>query len=106
MALDPTIARKVVSRWMGTGQAPAQPGEAHPTPREMDVLSLMARGFTNKAIAAQLKISERTVQGHIASLFDKLDVGSRTEAVVRASQLGWVSLSASNDERRMSNVER
>lgn len=96
MALDPTIARKIVSRWMGAGQAPAQPAEAHPTPREMDVLNLMARGFTNKAIAAQLKISERTVQGHIASLFDKLDVSSRTEAVVRASQLGWVSLAASS----------
>ncbi len=92
MALDPAIARKLVSRWMGAGQAPQQPAEAHPSPREMDVLRLVARGLTNKAIAAQLKISERTVQGHIASLFDKLDVSSRTEAVVRASQLGWVSL--------------
>jgi DNA-binding NarL/FixJ family response regulator len=98
MALDPTIARKIVSHWMSAGQAPPQPAEARPTPREMDVLNLMARGFTNKAIAAQLKISERTVQGHIASLFGKLDVGSRTEAVVRAAQLGWVSLSASRGE--------
>jgi len=92
MALDPTIARKIVSRWMSAGQTPPEPAEARPTPREMDVLQLMARGLTNKAIAAQLKISERTVQGHIASLFDKLGVSSRTEAVVRASQLGWVSL--------------
>ena len=92
MALDPTIARKIVSRWMGAGQAPQPLSEAHPSPREMDVLQLVARGLTNKAIAAQLKISERTVQGHIASLFDKLSVNSRTEAVVRAAQLGWVSL--------------
>jgi DNA-binding NarL/FixJ family response regulator len=92
MALDPAIARKLVSRWMGAGQASQQPAQAHPSPREMDVLRLVARGLTNKAIAAQLKISERTVQGHIASLFDKLDVSSRTEAVVRASQRGWVSL--------------
>ena len=98
MALDPTIARKIVSHWMSAGQAPSQSAQVHPTPREMDVLNLMARGFTNKAIAAQLKISERTVQGHIASLFGKLDVGSRTEAVVRAAQLGWVSLSASRGE--------
>jgi len=56
------------------------------------VLRLVARGMTNKAIAAQLKISERTVQGHIASLFSKLGVNSRTEAVVHAAQLGWVSL--------------
>jgi DNA-binding NarL/FixJ family response regulator len=58
----------------------------------------MAHGLTNKAIAARLKISERTVQGHIASLFEKLNVNSRTEAVVRAAQLGWVSLTASRVE--------
>jgi len=92
MALDPAVARKIVSRWMSAGQTPPEPAEARPTPREMEVLKLLTRGFTNKAIAAQMKISERTVQGHIASLFDKLGVSSRTEAVVRAAQLGWVSL--------------
>jgi len=99
MALDPSVARKIVSRWMNAGQTPPQPAEARPTPREMEVLRLVTRGLTNKAIAAQLKISERTVQGHIASLFDKLGVSSRTEAVVRAAQLGWVSLERmTNDE--------
>jgi len=92
MALDPAVARKIVSRWMSAGQTPPEPAEARPTPREMEVLKLLTRGFTNKAIAAQMKISERTVQGHIASLFEKLSVSSRTEAVVRAAQLGWVSL--------------
>ena len=92
MALDPAVARKIVTRWMTAGQAPPEPAETRPTPREMEVLKLLTRGFTNKAIAAQMKISERTVQGHIASLFDKLGVSSRTEAVVRAAQLGWVSL--------------
>jgi DNA-binding NarL/FixJ family response regulator len=92
MALDPAVARKIVSRWMSAGQALPEPTGTHPTPREMQVLKLLTRGFTNKAIAAQMKISERTVQGHIASLFDKLSVSSRTETVVRAVQLGWVSL--------------
>ena len=92
MALDPAVARKIVTRWMSAGQTPSEPAETRPTPREMQVLKLLTRGFTNKAIAAQMKISERTVQGHIASLFDKLGVSSRTEAVVRAAQLGWVSL--------------
>ena len=92
MALDPAVARKIVSRWMSAGQTPPEPAEARPTPREMEVLKLLTRGFTNKAIAAQMKISERTVQGHIASLFDKLGVSSRTEAVVHAAQLGWVRL--------------
>jgi DNA-binding NarL/FixJ family response regulator len=92
MALDPSVARKIVARWISAGQAPPEPAEPRPSPREMDVLKLVARGLTNKAIAVQLKISERTVQGHIASLFAKLGVNSRTEAVVRAAQLGWVSL--------------
>jgi DNA-binding NarL/FixJ family response regulator len=92
MALDPAVARKIVTRWMTAGQAPPEPAETRPTPREMEVLKLLTRGFTNKAIAAQMKISERTVQGHIASLFDKLGVSSRTEAVVHAAQLGWVRL--------------
>jgi DNA-binding NarL/FixJ family response regulator len=77
---------------MSAGHAPPEPAEPRPSPREMDVLKLVARGLTNKAIAVRLKISERTVQGHIASLFAKLGVNSRTEAVVRAAQLGWVSL--------------
>jgi DNA-binding NarL/FixJ family response regulator len=92
MALDPAIARKIVASWMSAGQAPPEPTEPRPSPREMDVLKLVAHGLTNKAIAAQLKISERTVQGHIASLFAKLGVSSRTETVVRAAQLGWVNL--------------
>ncbi len=92
MALDPAVARKIVSRWMSAGQPPPEPAEPRPTPREMQVLKLLTRGYTNKAIAAQMKISERTVQGHVASLFDKLNVSSRTETVVRAAQLGWVSL--------------
>jgi DNA-binding NarL/FixJ family response regulator len=92
MALDPAIARKIVSRWMTAGQAPPHSAEPRPSPRELDVLKLVVRGQTNKAIAAQLGISERTVQGHLASLFSKLGVNSRTEAVVHAAQLGWVSL--------------
>jgi DNA-binding NarL/FixJ family response regulator len=63
----------------------------------MDVLKLITHGYTNKAIGAQLKISERTVQGHIASLFAKLGVNSRTELVVHAAQLGWVSLETTKD---------
>jgi DNA-binding NarL/FixJ family response regulator len=60
----------------------------------MEVLRLCAKGYTNKAIAVQLTISDRTVQGHLAHIFDKLQAGSRTEAVMRAVALGWVSESA------------
>lgn len=50
----------------------------------------MAKGFTNKAIGVQLGISDRTVQGHLAHIFSKLQSASRTEAVMRAVSLGWL----------------
>lgn len=62
-----------------------------PTEREMEVLSLAAKGLTNKAIGIFLGISDRTVQGHLAHIFDKLQASSRTEAVMRAVSLGWIS---------------
>lgn len=61
------------------------------TDREMEVLQLTARGYTNKAIGIQLGISDRTVQGHLAHIFNKLQASSRTEAVMRAVALGWIS---------------
>lgn len=60
------------------------------TDREMDVLELAAKGLTNKAIGVQLGISDRTVQGHLAHIYEKLQAGSRTEAVVRALSLGFL----------------
>ncbi len=59
--------------------------------REIEVLGLVAKGFTNKAIAVQLKISDRTVQGHLARIFTKLQASSRTEAVMRAVAMGWIA---------------
>jgi DNA-binding NarL/FixJ family response regulator len=66
------------------------------TEREMEVLSLAAKGYTNKAIGVQLGISDRTVQGHLGHIFNKLQAGSRTEAVMRAVSLGWISQSIGN----------
>ncbi len=60
------------------------------TEREMEVLTLAGRGYTNKAIAVQLSISDRTVQGHLAHIFAKLQATSRTEAVMRAVSLGFL----------------
>jgi DNA-binding NarL/FixJ family response regulator len=87
-ALDPAIARKLMAQL--AGRAGERPIESL-TPREMEVLKLAARGYTNKAIAAHLGISDRTVQGHLANIFGKLHVTSRTEAVMRAVSFGWVS---------------
>jgi DNA-binding NarL/FixJ family response regulator len=62
------------------------------TPRELEVLRLVAEGLPNKTIARRLDISEHTVKFHINSLLGKLGVSSRTEAVVRATRLGLVFL--------------
>jgi NarL family two-component system response regulator YdfI len=67
------------------------------TERELDVLRAAARGLTNKAIGFGLDISDRTVQGHLRKIFEKLEVASRTEAVVKASQMGLLTLSDSHE---------
>ncbi len=59
--------------------------------RELEVLALAARGYTNKAISAQLVISDRTVQGHLAHIYGKLAATTRTEAVMRAVSLGLLA---------------
>jgi DNA-binding NarL/FixJ family response regulator len=63
------------------------------TPREMDVLQLIARGKYNDQIASTLSITEGTVKNHLTSLYDKLDVHSRAELVAYAWQNGLVSKS-------------
>lgn len=60
------------------------------TPRELEVLALLAEGASNKGIARQLSISVHTVKFHIASLLDKLDAEGRAEAIVQAARLGAV----------------
>jgi DNA-binding NarL/FixJ family response regulator len=89
--LDRSVAEKLMSHFFSGSKTP----HVEPlTDRELAVLSLAAKGFTNKAIGMQLGISDRTVQGHLAHIFNKLHAGSRTEAVMRAVSLGWISQSA------------
>jgi len=65
---------------------------AHPfSPREFEVLTLAAEGLTNKEIAYRLGLSERTIQFHINSIFNKTTTSSRTEAVALALRNGWLS---------------
>ena len=91
--LSPAITRKVVDHL--TGQRPIESGEQASMPlseRELQVLQLAARGWTNREIGSQLSISARTVQVHLSNVFGKLGVGSRTEAVLYAVREGWLSL--------------
>ena len=88
LVLDATLTQKLVAHFYSI---PPKLVVEELTSREMDVLLLAAKGFTNKAIRIQLKISDRTVQGHLAHLFNKLQTSNRTEAVMRAVTLGWIS---------------
>lgn len=92
-ALHPSIARKVLNRFVpAPDKSPKQEPSEVLTDRELEVLKLTTRGLSNQEIADELFLSLRTVQAHISHIFNKLQVSSRTEAVVRALKEGWVSL--------------
>ncbi len=85
--LSPQVASKVVRHT--TGRKPARDlGPDQLTEREKEVLKLLVEGRSNEAIAQSLCITERTVRFHVSNLFDKLQVASRVEAVVKAIRLG------------------
>jgi len=91
--LHPSVARKVLNRFAGvSGKLRERKSLELLTDREMEVLKLVTKGLSNKDIAEELCLSVRTVQGHLANIFNKLRVGSRTEAVVHALKEGWVTL--------------
>ncbi len=93
--LSPTIAQKVLQQFA------ALPGEGPPgldtlcdglTEREIEVLTLIGEGRSNKEIARQLTISEKTVKNHISNIFSKLHVCDRTQAVLYAIRKGLVQV--------------
>jgi DNA-binding NarL/FixJ family response regulator len=85
--LDATLAQKLIARLSGKEESALIESL---TDRELQILTLTAKGFTNKAIGVQLGISDRTVQNHLANIFQKLNAESRTEAVMRAVSLGLI----------------
>jgi two-component system, NarL family, response regulator LiaR len=90
--LHPTIARKVMRSLAspnGRGTTPDVDGLSE---RELSVLRMTARGMSNEAIALDLGISARTVQAHLSNVFDKMQVESRTQAVVEALRRRWIRL--------------
>lgn len=89
--LAPDIVAKVVARAMPVASSESDWIEPL-SERELEVLRLAGQGLTNKAIGLELVISDRTVQGHLANIYGKLQVGSRTEAVTKALKLGLIEL--------------
>lgn len=95
--LDPQIARKVVLRMTGDHDSPPPAALNAPAPdeltgREIEVLQMLARGLSNRAIAEAMVISDRTVQAHLTNIFAKMNVNSRLDAVLTAIRRGWLSL--------------
>jgi len=89
--LDPQISRGIAE------QVREQNAEDWPvleplTPREIQVLGMLAEGFVNKEIATRLGISDHTVKFHISQILEKLDSSSRTEAVTRGIRMGLIPL--------------
>lgn len=91
--LHPAIARKVINRFARTDdQHGSRNGLEQITDRELQVLTLAARGMSNRDIARELCISVRTVQTHLGNVFNKMGVGSRTEAVMYGLRKGLITL--------------
>lgn len=89
LALHPAVARRVLGRFLGRGTGDARAGGDPLSPRELEVLTLAAKGLTNREIGRNLFLSDRTVQTHLSHIFTKLNVGSRTEAIVHGIRNGW-----------------
>jgi two-component system nitrate/nitrite response regulator NarL len=88
VVLDPALAGVLLP---AEGVAP-EPLIEDLTPRELQVLQLLAEGLSNKAIAYRLDISEHTVKFHVNAIMSKLGAQSRTEAAVRATRMGLILL--------------
>lgn len=86
--LQPEVARIMVANM----RKPAEPEQELLSERELEVVRTLAKDLGNKEIAKRLGISDRTVQQHLANVFGKLGVGSRTGAVLRALREGWITL--------------
>ncbi len=86
----PAVTRRLIERFAGTPPPRPPPALGDLTPRELEVLRLLARGLSNAEIAAQLVISEHTAKTHVAHILNKLDLRDRVHAVVLAYESGIV----------------
>ncbi len=91
--LQPSVAAKLVAQFARLSeQAPAW-SQALPeplSPRELEILRLLAGGATNREIAAQLYLAEGTVKNHVTAILTKLDVTDRTAAAMKAKEIGLI----------------
>ena len=84
----PEIAKRIMGFFSSPKPAPASEAFPELTPREVEVLDLMARGASNQEIASRLYLSQKTVRNHASNVFLKLQVAGRAQAIVRAREAG------------------
>ncbi|OGO54176.1 MAG: hypothetical protein A2V84_11895 [Chloroflexi bacterium RBG_16_70_13] len=92
VVMDARMARRALRRRDG-------PAADEPTPREIEVLRLAARGLRTKDIAAELGTSPRTIEAHFTSIFNRFGVTTRTEAVMHAAARRWIRHEGETDAR-------
>ena len=97
--LHPTIIAKILKYGVQMqAKAAERKAEERLSERELEVLKLAAKGMSNKDIAKELFLSVRTVKAHLSSIFNKVDVASRTEAIVKGVREGWITLEDISDD--------
>jgi DNA-binding NarL/FixJ family response regulator len=74
------------------------PDNYGPTQRELEVINLLYKGYSNKEIANQLCITLRTVEHHLETAYQKLNANGRADAVVKALKVGWITLEDDSNE--------
>jgi DNA-binding NarL/FixJ family response regulator len=87
---SPGVTRRLIERFAQLGETTPPPEVDSLTPRELEVLKLVARGLTNAEIAKELVVSDHTVKTHVARILQKLDLRDRTQAVIVAYESGLV----------------
>lgn len=89
--IEPSVARKVVAEFARLAPARRVPGEGLPEPlsdRELEILHCLARGLTNREIAAELFLAEGTVKNYVTRILGKIGARDRTQAALRGRELG------------------
>lgn len=96
--LSPAVAQQVVRRAVSQPPPPVERPPSPLTPREVEVLCLLAQGLDNAAIAERLVLTTRTVQNHVSNIYSKLEVTTRTEAMLYAVRHGLAQISPSEGQ--------
>ncbi len=88
-AVSPAVAATVLDRLRATEAVPTQPTSILSN-TQLEIVRLIAAGFSNREIADRVHLSQNTVKSHVREIYRKLDVGNRVEAALTATQRGWI----------------